>query len=61
MGIGAKATAVASAVAHGPNQKHHLLRLWINADNVLVDEGNVVRALPTRKGAVSDVKFLTNN
>ena len=41
-----------------PERKRHLLRLWINADTVFADQGNIVKALPTKEGATSDADLL---
>ncbi len=37
-----------------PKRKRHLLRLWINADTDFGDDGNIVKAVPAKDGAVSD-------
>jgi hypothetical protein len=39
-------------------RKRHLLRLWINADSVFEDDGNIVKELPTREGVMSDTELL---
>lgn len=41
-----------------PARRRHLLRLWINADSVFQDEGNIVKAVPTRQGVTSDAELL---
>lgn len=41
-----------------PARKRHLLRLWINADAIFEDDGNIVKELPTREGVTSDAEFL---
>ena len=40
-------------------RKRHLLRLWINADDVFEDQGNVVKAVPTKRGVTSDANLLS--
>ncbi len=40
-----------------PERKRHLLRLWINADTDFEDE-NIVKAVPTVEGKVSDEELL---
>jgi len=56
-----------SSILHGraafedwPEQgrKRHLLRLWINADTAFEDQGNIVKAVPTKAGVTSDADLL---
>ena len=42
-----------------PARKRHLLRLWINADSVFEDHGNIVKGVPTREGVTSDADLLS--
>ena len=42
-----------------PARRRHLLRLWINADSVFEDQGNIVKAVPTKKGVTSDADLLS--
>ena len=41
-----------------PARRRHLLRLWINADSVFEDQGNIVKAVPTKDGVTSDADLL---
>ena len=42
-----------------PARRRHLLRLWINADSVFEDQGNIVKAVPTKDGVTSDADLLS--
>lgn len=40
------------------DRKRHLLRIWINADIAMTDQGNIVKAVTEKAGGTSDAELL---